>query len=236
MPGLENLTVSSSSCRGAARTRNQDAFLASPRAGVFAVADGIGGLPNGDWASRSIVEALEEDTTLPSLGFEQLVRRAEAAVLRTNRSLYETGCRAAPPFTMGSTIALSLVGEDRVACLWAGDSRIYLHHDGALYLLTMDHVEKIPFGPAGVSRTVLTRAVGSAPRLKLDRVTVPFAAGDTLLLCSDGVFNVLSPTLLRDLIAGRGDNLADRIVSEALDAGTQDDATAVTVFADGVPQ
>ncbi|QTL01719.1 serine/threonine-protein phosphatase [Aquabacter sp. L1I39] len=231
MPALAHLTVSSSSCQGAARTRNQDAFLAAPRAGVFAVADGIGGLPNGDWASRSIVQALEDEATGTSLPFEQQVRLAEDAVLRTNRSLYETGCRAAPPFTMGSTIALVLVGHDRAACLWAGDSRIYLHHEGALYLLTTDHVEKIPFGAAGTSRTVLTRAVGSAPRLKLDRVTVPFAPGDTLLLCSDGVFNVLPASLLRDLIAARGENLADRIVTEALDAGTQDDATAVTIFA-----
>lgn len=233
MPGLAHLTVSSSSCRGAARTRNQDAFLATPRTGLFAVADGIGGLPNGDWASRSIVQALEDEATGTGLAFDQQVRQAEEAVLRTNRSLYEAGCRAAPPFTMGSTIALALVGHDRAACLWAGDSRIYMHHDGALYLLTTDHVEKIPFGSAGISRTVLTRAVGSAPRLKLDRVTVPFVPGDTLLLCSDGVFNVLSGTQLRDLIAARGDNLADRIVSEALDAGTQDDATAVTVFAAG---
>lgn len=233
MPGLAHLTVSSSSCRGAARTRNQDAFLAVPQAGVFAVADGIGGLPNGDWASRSIVQALEDEASSTGLAFDQQVRQAEEAVLRTNRSLYETGCRGAPPFTMGSTIALALVGHDRATCLWAGDSRIYLHHDGALYLLTTDHVEKIPFGSAGISRTVLTRAVGSAPRLKLDRVTVPFAAGDTLLLCSDGVFNVLSASLMRDLIAGRGDDLADRIVSEALDAGTQDDATAVTVSAPG---
>jgi serine/threonine protein phosphatase PrpC len=179
---------------GRIRSANEDNLVVRPEFGIWAVADGMGGHENGALASATVAAAIE------SIGKTQsapdLLARLENGVLDANATLRRhiaEGNGAA----MGSTLAVLLVHERHFACVWCGDSRIYLIRAGQILQISRDHTEVQELVERGVMtaaearlsprRHVITRAIGvhDVPELDLDSGEIE--DGDVFVLCSDGL-------------------------------------------------
>ena len=156
------LRAYAASAQGPNRTRNQDAFFLAPAHGLFVLADGIGGLKHGERASWALVRAFEE--ALPLTGdFAARVAEINAPAERANALLLEMGKTAAPPYVMGSTLLALLIDGADAACLWAGDSRLYLLHEHKLTQITQDHSHWGQVSHLEQPRSMLTRALSESP-------------------------------------------------------------------------
>lgn len=201
---------------GHVRARNEDAVLARPERGVLAVADGLGGHPAGDVASLTAVRSLDEAPLSEGSGTEDLlaaVRAAHEAVLQAAEEPDRAG--------MGTTLVLAVVGEDTARIAHVGDSRAYLLDPGGdLRAVTRDH------GMHGY----LTQALGLDREVHPDVTEVACPPGSRLLLCTDGLTNMVDDEALATLL-GRGDaqQACDSLVEAALDAGGVDNVTVAVV-------
>lgn len=201
---------------GHVRSRNEDALLARPERGVLAVADGLGGHPAGDVASMVAITSLDE-APLTAQSSEQDLRSAVAAAHQAVLAAAEEPGRAG----MGTTLVLAVVGEGSARIVHVGDSRAYLlHPDGPVEALTRDH------GMHGY----LTQALGLDRDVEPDVTEVETPDGSRLLLCTDGLTNMVDDDALADLL-GRGDaqQACDALVETALANGGIDNVTVVVV-------
>src|SRR5215475_10306118 len=130
--------VSSVTHAGKVRERNEDSCLVRTDIGLWAVADGMGGHEAGDLASQVLVEALNA-IEQPD-GARDLLEQCETQILRANQQIMDLS-RARNGATMGTTAAVLLVRDKHYACIWAGDSRVYLISRGAIRRLSRDHTE-----------------------------------------------------------------------------------------------
>ena len=221
---------------GCRRKVNEDALLARQDLGLWAVADGVGGHTAGDLASALLVDKLGQAIAGPELATRK--KAAKAAIEDANAALWQMACATAR--TIGSTIVTLAVGDDGYSCLWAGDSRAYLLRDGGLRQLTRDHslvqqlVDSGDLEPEAAvnhpNANVITRAVGSAPKLELDSIEGDIRAGDQFLLASDGLTRLLhNDELMAAQDAQDLELLADHWVETALARGAPDNFTFVIV-------
>ena len=228
---------------GKLRETNEDAYLVAPP--VFAVADGMGGHANGDVASRIVVE---EFARLADEGFDPT--DASAAVATTleacqSRIREYAGEARDPGRTPGTTVVAALLAEEDGAPAWLlvnlGDSRIYAVVDGRLRRVSTDHSVVQELVDAGQlteaeasehpERHVITRALGG-PRLEpADYFIVPVTEVERLLLCTDGISGLVDDAEIAAVLTENPDprDAADRLVAAALQAGGDDNATAVVV-------
>lgn len=223
---------------GNVRKVNQDAYVALPELGLWAVADGMGGHEAGEVASRRIVELLHDVDEAANL--DGFVAGAVAQLQAANRSLREESARRGHA-TVGSTVAVLVVFGLRCACLWAGDSRVYRYRGGRLERLTTDHSlveEYIAQGKldpaqaeASPAANVITRAVGADDRLDLDVREFDLANGDRFLLCSDGLYKEVSEDELQACMSADLSCAAvvERLRSLALGRQGRDNVTIVAV-------
>ena len=109
---------------GKTRKLNEDSMLVRPDAGMWVVADGMGGHEAGDVASRMVVDSLKEVQLGTSL--EKYINDIEDTLINVNRTLIEIASEGDKPSTVGSTVVTMLAYEKYCAFLWAGDSRLYL--------------------------------------------------------------------------------------------------------------
>jgi protein phosphatase/serine/threonine-protein phosphatase Stp1 len=226
-------TAMSFACSVAARRSpdrgiSQDAHFLNPEAGVFLVADGLGGHEDGEIASRAVAEIVRR-VVAPGQSLAERCRAIEAALHAINRALRREAARRSGSAVVGSTVALVVFGDDSLIGMWVGDSRIYLLRDGALVQLTRDHTFTAELGIASPRGQALTRAIGSGDDLRVDRFACPIADGDTLLLCSDGITKVLGDGVIAGLMHEPVGGLAERVLARAVVAGGRDDMTAILV-------
>lgn len=222
---------------GAVRTHNEDAFVDRPDLGLWAVADGAGGHDAGEIASGMLKEVL--DTIPPGLSASELLAQVRLRVAEVHQALRDEAEKRGPRSIIASTLVVLLARDGHFACLWAGDSRVYLLRNGTLAQVTRDHSlvqELVDAGTISADEAdghpranVITRAVGAAETLELDKVSNRLAAGDRFLLCSDGLNKTLSDAELAELLANPGP--ADRLIDEALTRRATDNITVVAVEA-----
>jgi serine/threonine protein phosphatase PrpC len=211
---------------------NEDCYREIEAVGLFAVADGLGGYTDGSLASRSVIEILD-CVTQDEADFETRVEMVEHALQSVNAALWREAQERPGATVIASTIAVLMFGGKLAVCLWAGDSRIYVHRAGHLYQLTSDHNAAAEGGIMGEGGEALTRAVGAATELELGRVVTQAESGDTFLICSDGVPKVMEDIELAQFLDGPVEGLAMRIVAAAVAKGGTDDTTAVIVRYEG---
>ena len=239
---------------GPVREHNEDSMLIDLENAVFVVADGMGGHAAGEVASamaadtvhRTLVGAVDPDET-------RLVRDHDsedpADVLRerlryamNQASIAIRREAEANPDTrgMGTTLVVLVVDGDQAHLAHVGDSRAYLFRAGRLVRLTRDHTvvqQEIDAGRLTPElarllphKHILTQSVGFHGPVEPDTTTRAIQPGDRFILCSDGMTDPLDDSALEALIADTPiDALADRLVEEALKAGTEDNVTVVAV-------
>ncbi len=228
---------------GRARDHNEDAGAADLANRLFVVCDGMGGAAAGEIASSMAARAFLAQAR--QMGFDRSPRhRLEKAVLAANSGVYEEALHDARLRGMGTTlVGLELSEDSREA--WVvnvGDSRCYRWRGRALQLLTEDHswvAEQVRHGfmtqlEASQSplRNVITRAVGSQPRVEPDVSVHDVQPGDVYLLCSDGLLRELSEEEMKEVLRAESQDLmrcADALVDAANDAGGGDNITVLLV-------
>lgn len=227
---------------GKVRTRNEDSYVARGE-GLWAVADGMGGHENGQWASRTIAEALQ---AAPLTGeFDADAALVADAIHAANATIYATAQENGA--SMGSTTAALLVCGKQFAVFWAGDSRCYLWRGGMLLRLTRDHTQVQQMVDAGYLTEeeakghpmshVLARAVGVEPKLELEAVSDEAEVGDKFLLCSDGLTGVVTDAEIAEHLAAQKPKAAsEQLVELCLSRGAPDNVTVVIVACDEVTQ
>ncbi len=239
---------------GRKRRNNEDAVLRVPEAGVFCVADGMGGVQGGEVASKATVDALRDAfTASPDAPFAvtaaAAARLASRAVNRASQWIKARSEERGLSGT-GSTVVMLLfdrVMPEQARVLHAGDSRAYRYRQGKLQQLSADHSVAAAAGLAddkdlpAMFRGVITRAVGLEETVLLEETLADVAAGDLFLLCSDGLTKMVPDKtlskLLRKHTADAPEALARLLVGEALKAGGDDNVSVVLVrVADALPQ
>lgn len=235
---------------GPVRENNEDNFLVDVDAGLFVVADGMGGHAAGEVASEIAVQAVAEvlleaedpeETRLARATpdaqdaiRERLRYAMNQASLRIRRAALEDPSQAG----MGTTLCVLLI-EDGLAHLGhVGDSRIYLFRDDGLQRLTRDHTvvqQEIDAGRLTPElarivphKNILTQSVGYHGPVEPDTATRPVVAGDLFVICSDGLTDPLDDDALAEIIRSTPtEDLAEELVQQALDNGTEDNVTVV---------
>jgi serine/threonine protein phosphatase PrpC len=225
---------------GLARSGNEDSYLCGRT--VFAVADGLGGHQGGEVASAMAVEPL---AALDGRAFADARQAAEAltaAVAEANRAILERAREDRTLWGMGTTVTAAAVAADRLLQLaHVGDSRAYLLRGGGpLRQLTEDHTAVAEAVGRGLltraqaavhpQRGVVTRAVGLDPGVRVDTPPpLELAEGDQVLLCSDGLTEVVDEERIAEVLAGQadGDGACRALIAAANDAGGPDNVTVV---------
>lgn len=217
---------------GHRRAINEDAYLMRPADGVWAVADGMGGHESGDYASQSIIRAL--DAVKAGQSLHALLARVQAALIKANAVIRDYAARKGAGAIVGSTVAVFMARGERGCVTWAGDSRLYRLRAGRLEQLTRDHAWREPgpadTPPAAHRGNVITRAVGAYPELRLDTLWMDIQPGDVFLLCTDGLDKELGDGEIAGVLNGHaGQHAVDRLIQKALERGGRDNITVVLV-------
>jgi len=226
---------------GAVRTLNEDRVLERADARLWAVADGMGGHQAGEVASGLIVEALSAVGGRHS-GYTFLNAVCDS-LQAVNRELLDRAQALEAGGTIGATVAVLLVHDDHYACVWAGDSRVYLARDGGLERITHDHslvqemVDAGAIAPEDAAAhrqsNVVTRAVGADETLMLDVLHAAIQPGDVFLLCSDGLTGMVTDAEIgRILRALPLEAAADGLLALSLDRGARDNVSLVLIAAE----
>ncbi len=223
---------------GCVRELNEDRYLVKTESGVFAVADGMGGHDAGEIASASIVEHLKS-VGIPSSA-PDLRARFEDRVTIANREIQQISS-SRNGAVIGSTLAALLAFESQYACIWAGDSRVYLLRQGHLFQLSRDHTEvqelldRGAISPEEAStwprRNVITRAIGVWEDLSLEMAHGQIHPDDKFLICSDGLTVHVPDEEIRDMLQENSPQETCRsLIDLALSRGGTDNVTVVVVL------
>jgi serine/threonine protein phosphatase PrpC len=226
---------------GLVRSHNEDSFVAHEQAGVWAVADGMGGHENGQWASSTVADGLSARALTGD--FNADVDALADAVQQANALIFSTA--EAQGKKMGSTVVALYLNGDRFVCLWAGDSRVYLLRDGVLHRMSRDHtqvedlVERGLITPEEAAHHpmshVLSRAVGVEEVVNLDAVSDVALPRDVFLLCSDGLTGLVSEDEICERLSSYPAPAAcDRLLELVLERGAPDNVTMVAVACEEV--
>ena len=254
-----DVQVGASTDTGLTRIRNEDRFRADSRVGLFLVVDGVGGQNAGEVASDAVAVAIDrfiKDTsddddakTWPfdiDLTLSDAGNRLRVAILVANQTLADRIARDDGVAGMAATMAAALLEPPRAVVANVGDCRGYLLRDGVLIQLTTDHswvAEQVRLGILDKEaarhhpmRNVVTRALAGHEQLEIDLVEFSVQAGDTLLLCSDGLSGMVSDEdIRRHLVEWLSDpqEACGRLVRAANEGGGKDNVTVIVVTIGG---
>lgn len=238
--GASRLRASMRSNRGRSHERNEDASLVDLGRGLFVVADGVSGNRRGDVAAQVVIDRLPDLLDAArSEAWADLDSAIQRAVVDLG-GVVRAEARSSPDLAgMATTVVVLMIVGETAHVAHLGDSRAYLCRDGSLRRLTEDHSFAAELAQSGVISAEeaeehpfahsITQAVGlpnsSAPSVQ----RFPLAAGDRLLLCTDGLTDVLTDERIEAVLAEHSDpdTACEALVAEA--AGGRDDVTVVIV-------
>ncbi len=233
------------------RNHNEDNFSITEESGLYIVADGMGGHASGEVASKMAVDSLQEffaatandpERTWPykmdrSKGYEE--NRLITGIKLANLRIYESAQRDARQRGMGTTIVTMFAVEDGVYVAHVGDSRVYRVRDNKIEQLTEDHsllndyIKMKRLTPEEIQnfphKNVIVRALGMKDTVKVDTRFEQPRAGDTYLLCSDGLSGPVSDPEMQEITSNAPDlkTAATRLIEKANAHGGPDNVTVV---------
>ncbi len=222
---------------GKVRSENEDSCLVLPDIGVWAVADGMGGHEAGSLASATVVDALRKVAAPDSLNM--LVACCRERLATANRRLFQVS-RDRGGIVIGATVAALLACEGYYACIWSGDSRIYLLRQHKIAQISRDHTEVAELLAEGIlsadeaqtwpRRNVITRAVGVYPELDPEIAQGVLETDDIFVICSDGLTaHVSDQEILAFASEHSPQSACDLLVALTVERGAIDNVTVVIV-------
>ncbi len=209
---------------------------------VAIVADGMGGHQAGEVASQLAVDTFREVLlgTTAALSMDERKVLIRQAILQANEVIFDMASRNDQYHNMGTTVVAALLQPENGVIGHIGDSRAYKWRDGVLSQLTEDHTlvnELVKSGQISLEeaavhprRNVLTRALGTDELVEVDVRGISWKPGDLLLLCSDGLINMVSIQEMTETLSQDDldlDAKADKLIQLALQAGGDDNITVV---------
>ena len=244
---------------GLKRDGNEDSFSADDSAGLYVVADGMGGHLAGEVASRVAVNLIgksyrewsETETPMdlifgnPDHSLSRPANYISSSIRLANRVIYEMAIEHEQYSGMGTTVALLLVMPDQIICANAGDSRIYLVRNGDIEMLSKDHTivaEQVEMGVMSPEEAkdspmqhVLTKNLGSFKEVSPEVFEIEPVNNDRFVLCSDGLTDLLSDNEILAMVQGvdNPEVLCRNFIDTALKRGGHDNTTVISVFIEG---
>ena len=238
---------------GRRREMNQDYMYTSETAvgnlpNLFLVADGMGGHAAGEYASKFTVEKMVEK--IGSSSGKQPVALIKEAVEEVNALLLAEAEADASKTGMGTTIVAATVIDGRLYAANVGDSRLYVINREQITQITRDHSlveEMVRLGEMDKEaakdhpdKNIITRAVGVLPEVAVDFFEIALAEEDTILMCSDGLTNMVEDSEIKRIVLGQRDIVekAEKLVEAANQNGGRDNITVVLIepFSDEVKE
>ncbi len=230
--------------KGRIRESNQDYVFASDTdAGalknLFIVADGMGGHLAGEYASEQSVHVVLDEVRKKEK--KEPVPILESAIKAANRRIYEEASGDPGKYGMGTTMVAATFFDGHLYVANVGDSRLYVMKDNELTQVTRDHSvvqELIKNGSIDKDseiyrekKHVITRAVGAEKEVRIDIFDVPFDDIDQVLLCTDGLTNMVDDTAIGDILSGdnKVKQKAENLVELALENGGEDNITVLLI-------
>ena len=229
---------------GQRRETNQDYMYTSETSvgrlpDLFLVADGMGGHAAGDYASRFTVEKIVEYVT-ESEESEPVTELGEAVRYANEHLLAEANADASKA-GMGTTIVAAVVVGDKLYTANVGDSRLYVINQERITQITRDHSlveEMVRLGEMDKEdakvhpdKNIITRAIGVLPEVSADFFETVLVPGDTVLLCSDGLTNMVDDADIKRIVLGQRDIVekTQRLIDAANENGGKDNITVVLI-------
>ncbi|GAC1383990.1 MAG: hypothetical protein NVSMB33_12230 [Ktedonobacteraceae bacterium] len=223
------------------RTHNSQA----QQFGLFVVADGMGGHANGQDASRLAIQTIV-DRLLPKLSGDEpfdddaLIKLLVDGVQESNMAVHQRNMEHRAD--MGTTMTAALVVGSTAYIANVGDSRTYLYREPeGLKKITNDHSVVASLVEAGIikpddiythpKRNQIYRSLGEKPMIDVDSFTVPLQPGDKLLLCSDGLWDMVRDPLIQQVMSTVPDpsQMGNALIKAALDGGGEDNVSVIVV-------
>jgi serine/threonine protein phosphatase PrpC len=242
------LTSAGATDPGCVRSENQDRILRDDGLGFYAVCDGLGGRRCGDVAADIALSAMRRyiessrdpmEVTWPygyNLQYSLAVNRLMTAARIANRQVWRRSEESIEYIGMGTTIAAVLAGARDIAVVNIGDSRVYLFRNSALEQLSVDDTIAGPGEVAsdnarGLVRHILTRAAGSQETVDVHVRDCAIAAGDMVLLASDGLHGCIGDAEIAALLgaAARPAAAVDHLLEASKRAGAPDNVSAIVL-------
>lgn len=241
---------------GRVRTNNEDAVAEDPELGLLVLADGMGGYNAGEVASGIATKTIPEVVRREWPKVMRAERDASAthspqalllkqAVEEAHLTIYNAAQSQPQCAGMGTTVVVVLLHGERISIAHVGDSRLYRYRFGALQQITRDHSLQEELVARGhytreeasvmVRKNIVTRALGVEPTVNVELNEDASALGDVLLLCSDGLTDMVSDEQIALCLRRYGDDLpgaAKNLVKQALDGGGKDNVSVVLARVD----
>jgi serine/threonine protein phosphatase PrpC len=223
---------------GTRRPDNEDScghYIESPDSVVFAVADGVGGYEGGEVASRMAI-----DITLQAYRESPPVwgaaKRLYRAITQANIGIHDKALTVPELRRMGTTMTAVAVEKGMLSAVHVGDCRLHLIRHSQISVVTKDHTmvaDRVRMGVMSAARAkthpergMLLRSLGRELIASIDRISLPLLERDRLILCSDGLYNVLDDTELESLTRELdAETACRRLIDTANKRGTADNLT-----------
>jgi serine/threonine protein phosphatase PrpC len=223
---------------GAKRRNNEDScghFIESPDCAVFAVADGVGGYEGGEIASRMAIDVILQAFRESPITWGA-PKRLHRAAQRANIEIHDKALIVPELRRMATTLTAVAVDKGMLSAVHVGDCRLHLIRNSQITQISKDHTmvaDRVRLGLMSAARakdhperSMLLRSLGHELIISIDQISMPLLERDRLILCSDGLYNVLEPndleSLTRDCDAETG---CRKLIDAANERGTNDNLT-----------
>ncbi len=225
---------------GLKRKQNEDAYLINKTWGLFVICDGMGGHRGGDVASKLAIKSIN-DCFENSRG-EKNIDLLNLAVRHANKVIWEQGNINLEWHEMGTTLTAALINGSRLGIAHVGDSACYLFRAAKISKITKDHTLAQEMADQGIIADnekhlspynhILTRALGAENKVETDNYELELLNDDLLLLCSDGLSDMLAEKDMLSIITSSADDLketASTLLQLALKRGGFDNISLILV-------
>ncbi len=231
---------------GSVRQFNEDSIVTDPANGVAVLADGMGGHRAGEVASRMATQIILGGLQAQVAGFKSgagphsPLWAVEQSINQANMAVFDAAQGHSTYHGMGTTLALTLFYDNRVALGHIGDSRIYRLRDNVLQLLTRDDsllrdemelgLLSVADAAASHNRSFVTRALGIDERARAHLREDEASPGDIYLLCSDGLNDLVEDADIELIVGALKTNLplaAHHLVQASKDNGGYDNVSVI---------
>ena len=223
---------------GKVRPNNEDCYLLKPPY-LYVIADGMGGHSAGEVASKSAIDYVNEKLDLENLAAPEIISCLRDFTKMINLQIYSMAQQDKELNKMGTTLIIAYIKNEELYYAHVGDSRLYIFRQGLLQQITVDHSLVVEMLKKGLitsqeaehhpNKNVIMRAIGAQDDVEVDTGYIKIEKDDIILLCTDGLSNMLSDSELEKILAMSADceSIAEELIHAANDAGGLDNITLV---------